>query len=457
MAISPARQIAFDVLRRVGAESGYASDLLFAQLGPAIARADAALATELTLGVLRWQRLLDFLLARHLDRPAERLDDEVLLALRLGLYQLRFLDRVPAHAAVSESVELAKRARKSSAASLVNAVLRRAAPQARISGKELHALIPEGVSPCERAAIVHSHPTWLVERWFHNFGNERTIALLEANNRAARLCCAVLDPAQSPHIAAELRAAGLAVAPGQWLRSTLTISGANPTAAEPYRLGKISLQDEASQMVAHLVDAKPGQRVLDVCAAPGGKAVLLARAVAPNGTVVAADLHHHRLRILQEQLIRTHTGNVSPIALDATRPLPFEPQFDGILVDAPCSGTGTLSRNPEIRWRLKAEELSRAHDYQVSMLRQSLAVLAPGGRLVYSTCSLEPEENEGVVREVLADKGWRLISGQASLAADLHDARSSAAAALFVRQDFFQTFPPECGTDGFFAAVFARA
>src|SRR2546427_8580717 len=183
MAISAARRIAFDVLRRVAAEEAYAADLLYAKLEPGIKKADASLATELTLGVLRWQRLLDFLLQRYLQRPCDQLDLEVLLALRLGLYQLRYLDRVPQHAAITESVELVKRARKSSAAGMVNAVLRRATAEAKMGGSELEKLIPPRAATEERLGILYSHPTWLVARWIGSFGAKRTTALLEANNR----------------------------------------------------------------------------------------------------------------------------------------------------------------------------------------------------------------------------------------------------------------------------------
>src|SRR3990170_6803915 len=282
MAASIARRIAFDILRRVASEEAYASDLLHAKLAGRVGRADAALATEITLGVLRWQRLLDFLLQRHLDKPAARLDLEVLLALRMGLYQLRFLDRVPAHAAVSESVELVKSARKRSAAPLVNAVLRRLAPEAKLAGRELEAVLPPQASASERMAILYSHPTWLVERWLARLGERRTVALLEANNRAPRLCCAVRDPNDTPAATESLRQEGFEVTPGRWLRAPLAISGGNPSAAEAFRLGQISLQDEASQTVAHLMDAQTGDLVLDVCAAPGGKTGILARAVAPG-------------------------------------------------------------------------------------------------------------------------------------------------------------------------------
>jgi len=456
MAASPARRIAFEILRRVASEEAYASDLLHAKLAGRVGRADAALATELTLGVLRWQRLLDFLLQRHLDKPAARLDLEVLLALRMGLYQMRFLERIPAHAAVSESVELAKSARKRSAAPLVNAVLRRLAPEAKLAGANLEALLPAGASAVERTAILYSHPNWLVERWLARFGDYRTVALLEANNRPPRLCCAVLDPRETPAVNESLRREGFEVAPGRWLRAALALSGGNPAAAEAFRLGKISLQDEASQMVAHLVDARAGDVVLDVCAAPGGKTGILARAVAPGGRVIAADVHEHRLRAAREQLVRTGAQGVWWLALDAVQPLPFAETFQRILVDAPCSGTGTLARNPEIKWRLQPDELTRAHCRQTAMLSQALAKLATGGRLVYATCSLEPEENEQTVREAISQyAGVRIVPDQAALDPWLRPGAS--AAPLFDPDGFFRTFPPESGTDGFFAAVLERS
>ena len=463
MAISAARKIAFDVLRRVAAENAYAADLLYAQLAGITKREDASLATELTLGVLRRQRLLDFLLERYLDRRGGELDIEVLLALRLGMYQLRYLDRVPHHAVVNESVELVKRARKSSAAGMVNAVLRRGAAQARMGGGDLDRLVSErlagGASDAERLGIVHSHPTWLVERWLRSFGKERTTALLEANNRPAPLTCAVLEEEASERIAESLRKCGFEVTPGRWLRGALHISGGDAASSEAYRAGEINFQDEASQMVAHLVDARASHSVLDLCAAPGGKTILLARAAGAVGRVVAADLREHRLRGVREQLARTRTKNVRLVALDATRPLPFSEPFDRILIDAPCSGTGTLSRNPEIRWRLKPEDLEIAHRYQTALLRNALAAAAQsrGGvtRVAYSTCSLEPEENERVVAEALAEaRDWRVTSGQEALRPHLRQA--NAAKELFGAEGFFRTFPPEHGSDGFFAAVMER-
>ncbi len=455
MTISAARRIAFGVLRRVAAEDAYAADLLYAELEPGIQKADASLATELTLGVLRRQRLLDFLLQRYLERRCDLLDLEVLLALRLGLYQLRYLDRVPQHAAIDESVELVKRARKSSAAGMVNAVLRRATTEAKVAGAELEKLIPAGTAAEDRLGILYSHPTWLVTRWIAAFGRERTTALLEANNRAAPLTCAVLEENGGKKVAESLRKSGFEVEPGRWLRGALQISGGNPASSEAYRLGQINFQDEASQMVAHLVGARDSQTILDACAAPGGKAILLARAAGPRGCVIAGDIHKHRLRIIQQQLTRTGTTNVGLVVLDATQPLPFSRQFDCVLIDAPCSGTGTLARNPEIRWRLKPSDLNDAHRSQVAMLRNAWAAAGNSGRVIYSTCSLEPEENESVVDEALAEApGWHVAPGQAALAPHLGD--PAMADTFFAADGFFRTFPPEQGTDGFFAAALAR-
>jgi len=469
MAISAARKIAFDVLRRVAAENAYAADLLYAQLAGGVKRADASLATELTLGVLRRQRLLDFLLERYLERRCEQLDIEVLLALRLGLYQLRYLDRVPQHAAINESVEMVKRARKSSAAGMVNAVLRRGAAQARVGEEELDKLIFErlagGASNEERLGIVHSHPTWLVERWLRRFGKERTRALLEANNRPAPLTCAVLEEEASESVAESLRRSGLEVSAGRWLRGALHISGGDAAASEAYRAGEINFQDEASQMVAHLVDARASHSVLDLCAAPGGKTILLARAAGEGGRVVAADLREHRLRAMREQLTRTRVTNVRLLEMDATQPWPFSQPFDRILIDAPCSGTGTLARNPEIRWRLKPEDLENAHRSQTTMLRNALSAAASfrsgATRVVYSTCSLEPEENEQVVEEALSEtRDWQVTSGKAALRPHLRRAEAADELfelfELFGAEGFFRTFPPEQGTDGFFAAVMER-
>lgn len=452
MAISPARRVAFDILRRVESEGAYASDLLHAELGAGVSSADAALATELTFGVLRWRGLLDFLLQRHLKKPLDRLDLPVTIALRTCLYQLRFLQRVPARAAVNESVELVRRARKTSAAGLVNAVLRQCAAEANHPVEEFLASV---AGESERLAILHSHPAWLIERWIERWGKPRTIALLEANNRAPRLSCTPSEENERGEVIAKLERSKLRVEPGCLLLSAFAVASGSPSRSQPFREGHFSIQDEASQAVPLLLGAQPGDIILDLCAAPGGKTAPLARGAGAQGFVVAADRHAHRLRALRAQFQRLGLSNVRLAELDATRPLPFSQKFGRILVDAPCSGTGTLARHPEIRWRLRPEQLSELHAIQTSMLVQALAQLAPGGRLVYSTCSLEPEENEAVVEEALKayPRARRVPTAEIQKSLGPHLAPGVNADRLFDSCGHFRTFPGDLPVDGFFAAA----
>lgn len=365
--ISAARIAAYEVLRRVEG-GGYASELLRSRTA-GLATRDAGLAHELVFGVLRYRAQLDYLIERYSGRPVARLDREVALALRMAIYQLRYLERVPPHAAVSEAVELVKRAHKRSAAALVNAVLRKV----------------------DRAPVVWpdrtielSTPAWLLESWERQFGSEP----------AAGIARAFLNPPEHYIRVAESRreeAARLALAPTEIPGCYRLLAG------EP---GEFRLQDISSQAVVPLLELQPGQSFLDVCAAPGNKT---AQALETPLRAVAAD---NKL----EKLLELKDLGADLVVLDARRPLPFRRPFEKILLDAPCSGTGTLGRNPEIKWRLKPEELQGHHRRQVAMLRQALGVLASGGRLVYSTCSLEAEENEQVLEEALSvtPDRWRL-------------------------------------------------
>jgi 16S rRNA (cytosine967-C5)-methyltransferase len=453
MAVSRARAIALETLRRVEEQGAYASDVLHTELDERVKPEDAALATEITLGVLRWRGLLDFLLERQLKKPVARLDLPVALALRMGLYQLRFLDRVPARVAVNESVELVKRARKSSAASLVNAALRRLAEGA--AREDLAKLLPPGRARAEQLGIIYSHPAWLVERWLARWGEPHTIALIKTNNQSPHLSCAVHDPERAQEIKGALEKAGLRVAAGRLLHSAVIVSGGSPARSAAFQKGWISIQDEASQTIPLLLDVRAGNRVLDLCAAPGGKTAVLARAAGETGFVVAADRHAHRLRAMSAQLKRLHLKNVALIELDAEEPLPFSAKFDRILVDAPCSGTGTLARHPEIRWRLRPEQLGELQRLQIAILRAAAAQLAPGGRVVYSTCSLEAEENEDVVEAVLRDTPSlrRAPAEEAVAALAPHLAAGISPASLFDGHGHLRTFPGTHPTDGFFAAV----
>jgi len=323
MAISPARRVAFDILRKVEG-GGYASDLLAPPGAAGLEARDAGLASEIVFGVLRYQAQIDWLIAHHSGRKGT-LDPEVRIALRMGVYQLRYLERVPGHAAVGESVELVKRAKKSSAAGFVNAVLRKV-------GREAVAW------PSREVEL--SCPEWLLARWERQFDRKTAEGIARA---------ALREP-------------------------------------EKYTRGG-RVQDIGSQAIVPLLGLEAGQTFLDLCAAPGNKT---AQALEVGVKAIACDLHWHRVRGMKDL-------GIPLLVVDGTKGLPFARTFDRILVDAPCSGTGTLGRNPEIKWKLREEDLAELQARQAALLRNALGALKPGGVLVYSTCSLEEEENEQVV------------------------------------------------------------
>ena len=455
MGVSSARRIAYQVLRRVEAEGAYAGDALKEALDVRVKPADAALATEITLGVLRWRRTLDFLLDRHLKKKVERLDLPVALALRIGLYQLRFLRKIPARAAVNESVELVKRTGKTSAAPLVNAVLHKAAAEIE---SPVEGFLTRNLSETERLAIVHSHPAWMVERWIRSLGQAGAIRAMTANNTRPRLSCVVSNGNVRPDVLTALGRAGMRTEPGLLLKNAFAVSGGSPSRTDVFGAGWLSIQDEASQAVPLLLGVEPGDWVLDLCAAPGGKTPPLLGASGTTGLVIAADRHWHRLKAMRAQFDRLRLSGVHLVELDAEQPLPFGEKFDRILVDAPCSGTGTLARHPEIRWRLQPEQLAAFHQLQLRLLGNAIAHLKPGGEVVYSTCSMEPEENEEVVSKALGDEPL-IRSVETSTVAQrlrpfLRD--PSDLETLFAKDGFFRTSPAEQHTDGFFAAILKR-
>jgi len=446
-----ARAIAFSILLDVEKKAAFASEMLHARLAGETDAREAALVTELVMGTLRWQRTLDFFIERYTKRAAAKLDTEVLVALRMGVYQLRHLQRIPVRAAVNESVELARRARKSSAAALVNAVLRRASAE---KDKPPADCLLGDLDPVKKLAIEYSHPTWMAERWLRKFGQEKTIQLLEWNNRAPAQAISIVNPLRAAETVESLKNEAFEIAAGRLLKNALIIRKGNVTSAAAFQNGSIAIQDEASQMIPLLLDVSPGNSVLDLCAAPGGKTIALAREVGASGFVVACDIHESRLRMMRERFEFTGMKNVRLVALDGTRALPFMGKFDRILVDAPCSGTGTLARNPEIRWRLRAEDLAALHLRQVALLTSALNALAERGRLIYSTCSLESEENEMVVEEVLAaNREFRTEPVQIP---EGRLAEGMQAGEVIEENGALNTFPPAHHTDGFFAAAIRR-
>ena len=440
--ISPARTAAFDILLRSSTEDAYATELLHSARYSSLSAADHRLATEIVMGVLRWRSRLDGEISKLSSQPLHRLDPEVLEALRMAAYQLLYLDRIPARAAIHESVELVKRARKTSAAPFVNAVLRKLSKSG--SGSEPASVADDANSLVRRFA----HPGWLVERWRAQYGSERAAHICAYDQQPPPVTIRLRDPA----VEMELRDVGIRLLPGLLLASARIAEGGDITRTAAFREGRVVIQDEGSQLIAALVGK--GARILDCCCAPGGKTSILADAN-PGSLILAVELHPHRAR-LTRKLVRQE--NVRVISGDA-RSLPVAAKFDRILVDVPCSGTGTLARNPEIKWRLKPEDLADLQSRQVAILESALRQLAPGGWLVYSSCSLEREENQDVIERVLAgNPDYSVVN----VRGELERLRASGILTwpetnALLDGPFLRTIPGVQNCDGFFAAVLSCA
>ena len=391
MGVSPARQAAFDILLRVETSGAFSDELLHSARTGALDERDRGLAFELVMGCLRRQGDLDDRIAGFSRRGPGQLDAEVRIALRMGCYQLGFLSRIPAHAAVSESVELARRARKRSAAGMVNAVLRRVADE-----------------KAEAASPEKSHPEWLYQRWKEHFGEEGAGALAAANLETPKTYLRLSAELGLEETVDRLRREGVETAATEIPGCRLVLAG-RAAATRCVAEGRVYMQDISSQMVVPFLDLRPGLTFLDVCAAPGGKtrqAVELLSDGDGRAVAVACDLHLHRFRAMG----RGTGEGFDRVVLDARNRLPFGRLFDRVLVDAPCSGTGTLARNPEIKWRLKPDDLVDLQQKQRRILSNALDCTASGGVLVYSTCSVEPEENRQVVEGVLGERsGFRAV------------------------------------------------
>ncbi|MFB3814462.1 MAG: transcription antitermination factor NusB [Terriglobales bacterium] len=457
--LSPARVAAFEVLLKIETESAYSSELLHSDRVALLSPADRGLCMEIVMGVLRWRSRLDADIARFSFTPFRKLDLEVLTALRMGAYQLQFLERVPARAAINESVELVKHSRKASAAGLANAVLRKIPKTSTADRAALHAVAPPSSAAgpdrsSEELAREFAHPVGLVERWWRQYGGAVAVDICRFNQQVPVTALRLSDPSLED----KLRSAGAELAPGAIVSAARRVLRGDPTHTRAYSSMRVTVQDEASQLVAALVGR--GRRILDCCAAPGGKTAAIADRN-PEADIIAADLHAHRARLMR-RLVRA--ANVRIIAADA-RALPVSGAFDRILVDAPCSGTGTLARNPEIKWRLKPADLAGLHARQVGILRGALQHLAPGGRLVYATCSLEPEENEAVIDEVLGSvappssaAGPARIVDIREILGELHANGELAWPDLesLTRGPCLRTVPGVHPCDGFFAAVLEK-
>jgi 16S rRNA (cytosine967-C5)-methyltransferase len=394
------RQIAVRILTRHGAGAGWVESLLDEELGKAggaLSPPDRGLVQELVFGIVRWKATLDWLIAKKTQGRTQRATLQILL--RLGLYQMFWLDRIPDHAAVHETVEIAKAMGMGPQAGFLNAVLRGCLRERPALEKELEDL--KTTSP----HLGHSHPQWLCARWEKRWGNEKLRALLEWNNTPPPTFARVNTLKTTPEkLAAQFESEGVLFTPRPfaWVPGDLVMEFRShpPLGTLPsFQQGLFYVQDPSTLLAVRELNPQPGEKVLDLCAAPGGKTSFMAQLMENDGTVVAQDADVHRRTLIQENCQRLGVACVT-----LAGPMDSAGHFDRVLVDAPCSNTGVMRRRVELRWRIQPAEITRLHKLQQELLAHAASQLKPGGTLIYSTCSLEPEENEQVVREFLAER-----------------------------------------------------
>jgi 16S rRNA (cytosine967-C5)-methyltransferase len=448
-ALADARALAWEILQRVEAEGAYADALLGHRLHESgLAPRDRALATRLVYGTLAWQGYLDHLLAAFSRRLPETLDLPIRTLLRLAMFQICLLTRIPPFAAVNTAVELAKRSRSGAVAGLVNAVLRRAA-----SGWWDVAFPSRDTDLAGFLSTRLAHPRWLVERWLVHYGEVETEALLRANNEPAptvlRVNSVKVDRA---HVIAEWQAGGLRAAPTRYSPVGISLDGAGtaPETLPGHETGWLTAQGEASQLVGFLVGPRPGDRVLDACAAPGGKTTHLAELMGDRGEVVALDIHARGLERLARSAQRLGLSIVRAQIADAMQWRIPTQAFDCVLIDAPCSGLGTLRQHPEVKWRRTPEDIRNLSTLQGQLLHRLSDAVRPGGVLVYSTCTLSRDENEAVLTAFLRERPAFTVDDPRPFLPE--DARE-----LVDGEGMLRTFPHRHGLDGFFAARLKRA
>jgi 16S rRNA (cytosine967-C5)-methyltransferase len=451
--IAPARVAAYKILSAVSAGRADLPTAIAAARGDLAGdniERDRALASDIATGVQRMRAALDHLIAAFSKRKIDRLDPEIVEILRLSAYQLLYHSRVPASAVVDDAVDLARRAGKGSATGFVNAVLR------TISRKRASLPLPprpgdgtDRSAALEYLSITLSHPLWLATRWYDRMGFDTAEAWLRFNNAPAPLTLRA-NPLRLPRqdLASRLAAEGIVVRPAQFAPDGFIVEEGHPLAGGGVDAGWFVVQDEASQLVARLAGARPGPRVLDACASPGGKTTAMAAAMTDAGLLVACDVRSRRIELLRRTVAASGARRVRIVQADLLTPLPFGRRFECVLVDAPCSGLGTLRRDPDIRWRRRESDLAPLAAAQLEMLGHAAEVVAPGGRLVYATCSSEPEENEAVAERFLAGAP-QFVAVDAGTASDLP-------ATVVDGHGHLRTLPHVHGLEAFFGAVFER-
>ncbi len=442
---APARAAAFRVLCAISAGRVDLGEALSRARDPLADSRDRALATDLATGTLRWRGALDYQLQRLIHKPLQKLDAAVLDALRLGAYQILHLERVPISAVVNDSVELVKTSGLRSAAGFANAVLRRLA-------RERETLVwPDRSDLVGHLSVVHSHPAWLVRRWLDRYGAHATEQWLRFNNDPPVMTLATNRLLNTrAELGERLHGEGVETAPTPTAPFGLTVTSGRPLTSAAFRDGYCLVQDEASQIIPELLQAESGERVLDACASPGGKTLAAAAQCRPSGRVVATDVRWRRVQLLATTMARCRAANVRVVQISSTSPLPFvHAAFDRVLIDAPCSGLGTVRRDPDIRWRRDPSQFEVLARTQLDLLYRVRPHVAPGGRLVYSTCSSEPEENEDVVAAFLD------VASEFSVLSLESAGIASPIAAMQTDEGYLRT-SPAFGLEAFFAVILTR-
>lgn len=443
-----ARQTALQVLHALDTQHAYTDVVLRQTLRDGrLDRRERAFVTECVYGVVRWQGRIDWLLTHACRYPLESLTPWIRNALRLGVYQCLWMSGVPHPAAVHETVALARRFGHAGTARLVNGVLR------TLLRQHTTYQLPEATThPVAHLAVAWSHPEWLVERWLQRYGWDRTQALCAANNRIPGV---TLRPntlrTTTAALAERLRQEGRpAVMPSTVVSEALVVRGTDRLDTSPsYQAGLFQVQDEGALLVAPLCRVQPGQRVLDVCAAPGGKTTHLAQLMHDTGQIVACDVQRGRLRLLQENVVRLGLSSITAVVADAAGPCPMRQRFERILIDAPCSGFGVLRRHPDIKWRKTTTDLATLARLQCDILHNAQQQLAPDGLLVYSVCTNEPEETHDVV-------AWFLAQHPEMHLVAVDEDLERCPPVLSPTVGTLDLTPEQWGTEGVFAARFRR-
>jgi len=438
------RRLASDILAKVDSRKAYADILLDQALNAtALNERDRALLTELTYGTLRWRGNIDGQLSRYLRQPLAKTDPLIRNLLRVSVYQLRFLDKIPDYATVNEAVELARNHSGGKSAGFVNAVLRNF-----LRGKDrVIGLAPKDESVAG-LAVTYSHPEWLVKRWIDEFGAEAAKTLMRANNQRSTLVLRVNSlKCTREKLLDRFLEAGIKAEATQWSPQGISVlSGPAVDKLSGFAQGYFQIQGEASQLVAYLLSPLPGERILDACAAPGGKSTHLGELMKDEGELVAIDISARGIVKIRDNAARLGLKSLRVLSADASAELAdkLREPYDRVLVDAPCSGLGTLRGHPEIKWHRDENDIRRLSRLQSKILSRVAGYLKPGGALVYATCTLSREENEEIVESFLAhhkefelEDAARYLPGQAT---------------HMVREKYFVALPHRDNTDGFFAA-----